>query len=120
MPAVLSIANAMFVQRRETARDEFLRIMASQYGTGAQAVDFTSPTAIEVIGAWVREQTADRIRKLFDQLPPETKAVLANAVYFNGDWALTWTWCRRVEYRCSSGRSPIRPTRLERTSYFSC
>ena len=88
VPPVLSIANAMFVQAGVAVEDEFLRILASQYGTGAQAVDFTSPAAIEAIDAWVREQTAERIKKLFDELPPETKAVLANAVYFKGDWAL--------------------------------
>jgi serpin B len=51
-------------------------------------VDFRSPEAIEIIDAWVREQTADRIKKLFDELDPDTKVVLANAVYFKADWAL--------------------------------
>jgi serpin B len=64
-----------------------LRILASQYGAAARTVDFTSPEAIESINAWVREQTADRIKKLFDQLDPMTKVVLANAVYFKADWA---------------------------------
>jgi serine protease inhibitor len=88
VPPVLSIANAMFVQEGQAVRDEFLRILASQYGAGVQAVDFTSPTAIEVTDAWVREQTADRIKNLFDDLGPDTRSVLANAVYFIGDWAL--------------------------------
>jgi serpin B len=50
-------------------------------------VDFNSPEATEIINAWVREQTADRIKNLFDQLGAETKVVLANAVYFKADWA---------------------------------
>jgi serpin B len=87
-PPVLSIANGLFVQEGQRLRDEFLRILESQYGAGAQAVDFRSPEAIEIIDAWVREQTADRIRKLFDELDPKTKVVLANAVYFKADWAL--------------------------------
>jgi len=87
-PPVLSITNGLFVQEGARLQDEFLRILASQYGAGAQAVDFRSPTAIEIIDAWVREQTADRIQKLFDELNPETKVVVANAVYFKADWAL--------------------------------
>ena len=87
---VLNIANAIFVQEGVRLQDEFLRILASQYGASARAVDFTSPEAIEIINAWVREQTADRIKKLFDQLDPVTKAVLANAVYFKADWALSF------------------------------
>jgi serine protease inhibitor len=87
-PPVLSMTNGLFVQEGKRLQDEFLRILASQYGAGAQAVDFTSPEAIEIIDAWVREQTADRIKKLFDELGPETRVVLANAVYFKADWAL--------------------------------
>jgi len=87
-PPVVSIANGLFVQEGVRVEEEFLRILASQYGAGAQAVDFTTPTAIEIIDAWVREQTADRIENLLDQLDPETKVVLANAVYFKADWAL--------------------------------
>ena len=87
-PPVLSMTNGLFVQEGERLQDEFLRILAAQYGAGAQAVDFTSPEAIEIIDAWVCEQTADRIRKLFDELDPETKVVLGNAVYFKADWAL--------------------------------
>ena len=84
-PPVLSIANGLFVQEGERLKEEFLRVLASEYGAGA--VDFRSPEAIEIIDAWVREQTADRIRKLFDELDPATKVVLGNAVYFKADWA---------------------------------
>ena len=87
-PPVLSIANGLFVQESARLQEEFLRILASQYGAGARAVDFISPEATEIINAWVRDQTADRIKKLFDQLDPATKVVLANAVYFKADWAL--------------------------------
>jgi serpin B len=87
---VLDIANAIFVQQGANPGAEFLRILASQYGAGAQTVDFTSPEAIEIINAWVREQTADRIKKLFGELSPMTKVVLANAVYFKADWALSF------------------------------
>ena len=84
---VLSSANGLFVQEGERLQDVFLRILASQYGAAARTVDFTSPEAIESINAWVREQTADRIKRLFDRLNPKTKVVLANAVYFKADWA---------------------------------
>jgi serpin B len=87
-PPVFNIANGLFVQEGARLQDEFLRILASQYGAGAQAVDFASPEAIEIIDAWVPEQTTDRIRKLFDELAPDTQVVLANAVYFKADWTL--------------------------------
>lgn len=87
-PPVVSIANGLFVQKNLRLGDVFLRTLAEQYGAGAQVVDFTADTAKETIDEWVREQTADRIDKLFDQLDPDTIAVLANAVYLKADWAM--------------------------------
>jgi serine protease inhibitor len=49
-------------------------------------VDFASDTATQMIDAWVRVQTRDRIDKLFDDLDPDTRLVLANAVYLKADW----------------------------------
>ncbi len=85
-PPLVSIANALFVQNGFPIKEPYLHTLAAQYGTGMRALDFTSPTAMEQIDTWVREQTADRIKKLFDQLSPRTQLVLANAVYFKGDW----------------------------------
>jgi serpin B len=84
---ILTIANALFAQQGEPIGPAFLKTMAADYGSGVRTVDFTSPSAIEQINAWVRAQTADRIQKLFDSLDPSTKLVLANAVYLKADWA---------------------------------
>jgi serine protease inhibitor len=85
-PPVVAIANGLFVQDGLPVTDGFLRTLASQYGAGARIVDFPSGQSAEQINAWVREQTAQRITKLFDQLDPATRLVLANAVYLKADW----------------------------------
>jgi serpin B len=83
---VVAVANGLFVQDGVEIKPPFLDILAGQYGAGVQVVDFQDGTAKAAIDAWVREQTAERIQKLFDQLPPETAVVLANAVYLKADW----------------------------------
>ncbi len=85
-PPVVAVANGLFVQEGVEVKRPFLEILAGQYGAGVQVVDFGAGTAKAAIDAWVREQTAERIQKLFDQLPPQTKVVLANAVYLKADW----------------------------------
>ncbi|MBA3799459.1 MAG: serpin family protein [Geodermatophilaceae bacterium] len=85
-PPVVAVANGLFVQDGVEIKPPFLDILAGQYGAGVQVVDFGAGTAKPAIDAWVREQTAERIQKLFDQLPPETAVVLANAVYLKADW----------------------------------
>jgi serpin B len=85
-PPVIAIANGLFIQNGLPLTDGFLQTLAAQYGTGARIVDFPSRQGAEQINAWVREQTAQRITTLFDQLDPATRLVLANAVYLKADW----------------------------------
>ncbi|WP_345515776.1 serpin family protein [Phytohabitans houttuyneae] len=82
----LRAANALWAQPGLPIGEPFLRTLAAQYGTGVRTVDFGSPGATDAIDAWVRAQTNGRIRKLFDRLSPDTRAVLANAIYFKGEW----------------------------------
>ncbi len=83
---VVAVANGLFVQEGVEVKQPFLETLAGQYGAGVQVVDFGAGTAKAAIDAWVREQTAERIQQLFDQIPPETEVVLANAVYLKADW----------------------------------
>ncbi len=61
-------------------------MLAGQYGAGAQLVRFADPSATATIDAWVHGQTRGRITKLFDRLDPNTRLVLANAVYLRAAW----------------------------------
>ena len=85
-PPVVAVANGLFVQEGVEVKQPFLDILAGQYGAGVQVVDFGAETAKAAIDAWVREQTAERIQKLFDQISSRTRVVLANAVYLKADW----------------------------------
>ncbi len=83
---MVAVANGLFVQEGVEVKQPFLEILAGQYGAGVQVVDFGAGTAKAAIDAWVREQTAERIQKLFDQISSRTRVVLANAVYLKADW----------------------------------
>ncbi|MER5627673.1 serpin family protein [Streptosporangium sp. NPDC002544] len=84
-PAIVGMANGLFTQEGLSVRAEFLRTLAAQYGTGVHQVDFTGDGA-KVIDAWAEERTAGRIRKVFDNLSPRTRLVIANAVYLRAEW----------------------------------
>ena len=87
-PPVVAIANGLFVQDGFAVGEPFARTLADHYGAAAEPVDFASGAAAREIDGWVREQTAGRIKKLFDSLDAATRVVLANAVYLKADWAL--------------------------------
>ncbi len=84
---MVSLGNALFVQKGQPIGADFLDTLAAQYGAGARPIDFASSQAAAKINAWVRHQTGGRIPKLFDDLDPSTKLVLANAVYLRAEWA---------------------------------
>jgi serpin B len=84
---VVCVGEALFPQRGQPVGDQFLRTLAVQYGAGVHPVDFGSGRATDIINEWVRQQTAGRVKKLFDSLSSDTKLVLANTVYLRADWA---------------------------------
>jgi serpin B len=86
----LSVANALWGQKGEGFKDDFLQLTRDTYGAGLKQVDFAgdAEAARKEINAWVEKQTNDKIK---DLLPPGTidaltKLVLTNAIYFKGDW----------------------------------
>lgn len=87
-PPALEIANGVFPQVGFPVLESYLTTLGAQYGAGVIPVEFGTPRATQIIDDWVTEQTRGRIDRLFDSLPPETKLVLANAVYLKADWAV--------------------------------
>lgn len=89
-PLTLEATNAVFGQANYAFRDEYLDLLAANYGAGMQAVDFANDTeaARVAINAWVAERTRDRIEELLARgsIDDLTRAVLVNAIYFKANW----------------------------------
>ena len=86
----LRVADALWAQQDLKFRDHFLKLIATDYGAGLKLVNFeTSPEAARAsVNRWVEQKTENKIE---DLLPPgsvnrATRLVLANAIYFKGDW----------------------------------
>ena len=89
VPFRLNVANAAWGQRGYRFEDAYLETLAAHYGAGMHTVDFGRPEeAAEEINAWISSQTEGRIRDLVspDVVPPTTRLVLANAVFFEASW----------------------------------
>jgi serpin B len=57
-----------------------------------------------VINRWVSDKTKGKITNILSSLPPDTQLVIANAVYFNANWADPFTpeVTRREDFHVSS------------------
>ncbi len=88
----LEVANGLWGQTGYTLQPAFLDLLAENYGTGLQLLDFQAAPeqARATINARIDEQTRGKIK---DLLPPQsitthTRLVLTNAIYFNAKWRL--------------------------------
>lgn len=91
-PPTLTLANALFVQRGYPLLEGFLRTLTEQYGSQVRSTDFgNEQDALAAVNGWAEQYTAGRITKILEQLAPETRLVLANAVYLKANWARPFT-----------------------------
>ncbi len=86
----LAIANSTWVQDGFAVLPAYLDTLAENYGAGLFVQDFVtkSEAARQAINGWVSDRTEDHIPELFPEgaINPLTRLVLANAVFFHGDW----------------------------------
>jgi serpin B len=84
------VANSLWGQQGYGFLAEFLALNRKHYGAGFREVDFVNATerARQTINTWVAQQTQQIIKELLQkgQLDPADVLVLANAIYFKGDW----------------------------------
>jgi serpin B len=86
----LSVANSIWIQDDFSVLSTYLDTLAENYGAGLFTEDFvTAPEPARVaINGWVADHTEDQIPTLFPagSINSLTRLVLANAVFFHGDW----------------------------------
>lgn len=86
----VTVANALWSQQGFAWKQAFLDILAGYYGAGVRQVDFTNTAAaVAAINAWAKEQTRGMIPEVLtpDQVSPDTRMALANAIHLKGSWA---------------------------------
>nr|QIR83411.1 serpin 4 [Locusta migratoria] len=84
----LEIANKVFLKQGFKIKDDFKKA-ALKFNSGAEELDFKrSEEARAQINRWVEERTHQKINNLIKPgvLSSFTQMVIANAVYFKGDW----------------------------------
>ncbi len=87
----LNVANALWPQKDFTFLPDYLALTKKYYGSELHPVDYKADAegARQQINTWVEDQTNDKIKDLIAEgaLNARTRLVLANAIYFKGNWA---------------------------------
>jgi serpin B len=85
----LAVANAIWAQKGFPWHREFVELTRKHYSAGTIEVDFgESEAARKRINDWVQKETREKIKDLIPAgvINGLTRMVLANAIYFKGDW----------------------------------
>lgn len=95
-PAV-EVANSIWFDSSVTPDPDYLTAVKKLYDAESRTLDLTDQSALAVINRWVSERTHGLIPTILDRpLSDDAAAVLLNALYFKGDWAVPFeaedTW----------------------------
>jgi serpin B len=90
-PFTIRPANSAWGQGGYPFLDDYLEVLAAEYGAGLRLVDFVNDPegATDTINTWVEEATENRIEDLIPDgaINNATRLVLANAIWFYANWA---------------------------------
>jgi len=90
-PYQLRVANQLFGERSMRFTSPFTALLADAYRAALEPVDFSgAPDAVRShINDWAADHTEQRIKDLLPagSIDGDTRLVLANAIYFKGQWA---------------------------------
>ncbi len=83
----LSIADSLWLHQQRDFDAEFLRLAREYHRAEVRTLDFLDPSAPDVVNRWISDATNGMIRDMVKEIDPMTVLLLANAIYFYGNWS---------------------------------
>lgn len=124
-PAELEIANRAWFSNLVALKPAYTRTLDGQLRSRVETVDFLTPqgrkAAVEKVNEWVRLTTKDKIDQLVteDMLTEASRFILANAIYFGGQWksAFTASDTTKAPFKRATGASVEVPFLVQKSDY---
>jgi serpin B len=84
---IFQIANSIWYKQGFPVKQSFLDTCQQYFDAVVEGLDFSDPSAVDTINAWVDESTNGKIEEIVDPpIDPLTVMFLINAIYFKGTW----------------------------------
>lgn len=116
----LTLANKIFLQKTVNVSKVYGEKLFEYYDASLELVDFASNSSFarDLVNMWVKVHTRGKIQALLEAPPsPDTRLLLANAIYFRGSWLYRFDRQKTYEhstFRVSSDESVIVPMMVAR------
>ncbi len=82
----LGIANSIWVKEGFPLLESFIKTNKEIYDAEVRNLDFSLPSAPDIINNWCAGKTNDRIKEVIKEINSDARAFLINALYFKGTW----------------------------------
>ncbi len=83
----LGIANSIWINHQFPIFENFIRINRTMYNAEVESADFAWPNTLKTINGWCADKTRGLITKVLDEISPDARMFLINAIYFKGAWS---------------------------------
>ncbi|HOJ47915.1 MAG TPA: serpin family protein [Bacillota bacterium] len=87
---VVAFANSIWYRDepdRLKMNDDFIRKMQETFNSAINPGDFNDKNTVNLINDWVKDNTNGYIKKIIEEISPDTVIYLINALYFEQKWA---------------------------------
>ncbi|MDE3068500.1 MAG: serpin family protein [Verrucomicrobiota bacterium] len=118
--AILALANGIWYQKQIRLKARFVADNRTYFGAELAGVDFQNPQSARAINGWAEQHTFGKIKQLVQwPFPRATRLVLANAIYFKGQWAEPFdkSQTRPREFHPAKGPPRQAPMMLQRRTF---
>lgn len=90
--ARISSANSIWYHNDGTLtmKKKFLKKAKKFYSAEVNPADFSDPSTVDSINAWVAENTNNMIKRIISQLSPDDRIAIVNALYFDAEWLVPY------------------------------
>lgn len=81
-----SLANSLWMKQDFSFNGSYKNVLKNVYSADSYTVDFSKSTTLDQINRWSDSKTSGMVPKILDYVNSGTILMLANAIYFKGDW----------------------------------
>lgn len=102
---VFESANAVWSDKGITLEDGFIKDCEDWYSATVKSSSFADKATVKDINSWCSDKTHGKITKIVDELSPQMKVALLNALYFKGKWSFEFSDKTKFDFTPVSGKA---------------
>ena len=96
-------SNSLWAAQDLVLKDAYKKLLSDNFAAESYQVDFTAAATLGKINKWCSDKTDGKIPQMLQDLDPDTRMMLINALLYKAPWAMTWTVKEKRDFRDETG-----------------